>query len=121
MTRRAVEEGFDSHNRADDAAMAIQTPGKSMADQDTGRTFPAPSQSVPRMVAVVLLTAAAVLGGLYLLWQAREIVGWCVGGCVIAAALNPAVQRLSSTMSSGAWRFCWSILRSYSAGLVSWP
>jgi predicted PurR-regulated permease PerM len=94
MTRRAVEEGFDSHNRADDAAMAIQTPGKPMADQDTGRTLPAPSQSVPRMVAVVLLTAAAVLGGLYLLWQAREIVGWCVGGCVIAAALNPAVQRL---------------------------
>ena len=94
MTRRAVDEVFDAQNRADDAAAAIQTLGKPAAEQDAGRALLEPSHSMPRTVALVILTAAVVLGGLYLLWQAREIVGWCIGGCVIAAALNPAVKRL---------------------------
>ncbi len=94
MTQQAVDEVFKAQDRADDAAMANQTLGKPAAAQEARRALREPSQSVPRTVAVVILTAAVVLGGLYLLWQARQIVGWCVGGCVIAAALNPAVKRL---------------------------
>jgi predicted PurR-regulated permease PerM len=58
------------------------------------QALPESSRSLPRTVSVVILTAAVVIGGLYLLWQARQIVGWCVGGCVVAVALNPAVNRL---------------------------
>jgi len=94
MTRLAVDDGLDTQSRADDAAPAIQTLGKPAAEQEVRRALPEPSWSVPRTVAVVILVAAVVLGGLYLLWQARHIVGWCVGGCVIAAALNLAVKRL---------------------------
>jgi predicted PurR-regulated permease PerM len=94
MTRRAADEVSDAQNRADDAATAIQTLDKPSAERDAGRALPEPSRSLPHTVAVVILIAAAVLCGLYLLWQAREIVGWCVGGCVIAAALDPAVKLL---------------------------
>ena len=94
MTGPAVDEVFDGQNRAEDAATAIQLPAKPAAEQDAGRSLPEPYRSLPRTVAVVLLTTALVLGGLYLLWRAREIVGWCVGGCVIAAALDPAVKLL---------------------------
>lgn len=95
MTRRAADKVFDSQNQGDEAASANPPLGKVAAEKEIERTLPQPSQSVPGRVAVVILTAALVLGGLYLLWQAREIVGWCVvGGCVIAAALNPAVKRL---------------------------
>lgn len=94
MTRPAVDEVFDTQNRAEDGATAIHSPGKPAAEQDAGRGLPEPYRSLPGKVAVVLLTTAAVLGGLYLIWRAREIVGWCVGGCVIAAALDPAVRLL---------------------------
>jgi len=94
MTQRAADKVFDSQIQGDDAAPVIQTLSKPAAEKDTEPSLPETSHSVPRMVAVVILTATAVLGGLYLLWVAREIVGWCVGGCVIAAALDPAVKRL---------------------------
>ena len=83
MVHQAVDIDFHTEDRANSAVMDIQPPGA-----------PVPSRSVPRTVAAVILTTVLVLGGLYLLWQAREIVGWCVGGIVIAAALNPAVKRL---------------------------
>src|SRR5512132_1106773 len=83
MVHQAVDTDFHTEDRANSAVIEIQPPGASL-----------PSRSVPRTVAAVILTTVLVLGGLYLLWQAREVVGWCVGGCVIAAALDPAVKRL---------------------------
>lgn len=52
-----------------------------------------PSQ-VARTVVVVILTAAVVLSGLYLLWQLRQIVVWFFLALFLAAALNPLVNRL---------------------------
>src|SRR5919112_5732207 len=53
----------------------------------------APSQVV-RTVAVALLTAAVVLGALFLLWQVRTIIGWGVLALFLAVVLNPAVDWL---------------------------
>src|SRR5919202_921113 len=53
----------------------------------------APSQVV-RTVAVALLTAAVVLGGLYLFWQVRTLVGWFVVALFLAAVLDPPVKWL---------------------------
>lgn len=53
----------------------------------------APSQ-VARTIVVALLTAGVVLGGLYLLWQVRTLVGWCVLALLLAVVLNPAVDWL---------------------------
>src|SRR5215216_3872921 len=53
----------------------------------------APSQVV-RTVAVALLTAAVVLGALFLLWQVRTIIGWGILALFLAAVLNPAVNWL---------------------------
>ena len=53
----------------------------------------APSQVV-RTVVITLLSAAVVLGALFLLWQVRTIIGWGVLALFLAAALNPAVNWL---------------------------
>jgi predicted PurR-regulated permease PerM len=53
----------------------------------------APSQ-VARTIAIALLTAAVVLGALFLLWQVRTIIGWGVLALFLAAVLNPAVKWL---------------------------
>jgi predicted PurR-regulated permease PerM len=45
-----------------------------------------------RAVLVALLTAAVVLGALFLLWQVRTFVGWFVISLFLAAVLNPAVN-----------------------------
>jgi predicted PurR-regulated permease PerM len=45
-----------------------------------------------RTVAVALLTAAVVLGALFLLWQIRTFVGWFVAALFLAAMLNPLVN-----------------------------
>src|SRR3712207_3097174 len=50
----------------------------------------APSQVV-RTIVIALLTAAVVLGALFLLWQVRSFIGWFVIALFLAAALNPAV------------------------------
>src|ERR1041384_5012611 len=52
------------------------------------------SQVRPRTVAVVILTAVALLGGLYLLWRVRDVIIWCVMALFTAAALAPAVNLL---------------------------
>jgi predicted PurR-regulated permease PerM len=49
---------------------------------------------VVRTVIIALLTAAAVLGTLYLLWQVRSFLGWFVIALFLAAVLNPAVNWL---------------------------
>ncbi len=53
----------------------------------------APSQVV-RTIVIALLTAAVVLGALYLLWQIRTFIGWCVLALLLAVVLNPAVDWL---------------------------
>jgi predicted PurR-regulated permease PerM len=53
-----------------------------------------PPSQVIRTVAIALLTAAVVLGGLFLLWQVRSFIGWFVIALFLAAALNPAVNWL---------------------------
>src|SRR5215207_2856939 len=52
-----------------------------------------PSQVV-RTIVIALLTAAVVLGALFLLWQVRTIIGWAVLALFLAAVLNPAVNWL---------------------------
>src|SRR5918997_6185453 len=68
-------------------------PSVPMHSQDVGWARASPSQ-VARTVAVALLTAAVVLGALFLLWQARTFVGWFVIALFLAAVLNPAVDWL---------------------------
>jgi predicted PurR-regulated permease PerM len=65
----------------------------SMPSQDAARGRASPSQ-VARTVAIALLTAAVVLGALFLLWQVRTFIGWFVVALFLAAALNPAVNWL---------------------------
>jgi len=52
-----------------------------------------PSQVV-RTVVIALLTAAVVLGALFLLWKVRTFVGWFVIALFLAAVLSPAVNWL---------------------------
>jgi predicted PurR-regulated permease PerM len=52
-----------------------------------------PSQLI-RTVVIALLSAAVVLGALFLLWQVRTFVGWFVIALFLAAVLNPAVNWL---------------------------
>jgi predicted PurR-regulated permease PerM len=53
----------------------------------------APSQVV-RTIVIALLSAAVVLGALFLLWQVRTIIGWAVLALFLSAVLNPAVNWL---------------------------
>jgi predicted PurR-regulated permease PerM len=50
-----------------------------------------PSQVV-RAVVVALLSAAVVLGALFLVWQVRTFVSWFVAALFLAAMLNPLVN-----------------------------
>src|SRR4051812_3040960 len=52
------------------------------------------SQVTPQNVVVVIVTAVAVLGALYVLWQVREVIMWCIIAIFIALALDPAVNWL---------------------------
>jgi predicted PurR-regulated permease PerM len=53
-----------------------------------------PTSQVVRIVAAALLTAAVVLGGLFLLWQVHTFIGWVVIALFLAAVLNPLVNWL---------------------------
>jgi predicted PurR-regulated permease PerM len=68
-------------------------PGAAMPSQGSGWAR-APTWQVARTVAVALLTAAVVLGALFLLWQVRTFIGWLVIALFLAAVLNPAVNWL---------------------------
>ena len=50
------------------------------------------SPQVMRTVAVALLTAAVVLGALFVLWQLSTFVAWFFAALFLAAVLNPAVN-----------------------------
>src|SRR5919106_6161781 len=64
-----------------------------MPSQDVGWARASTSQVV-RTVAIGLLTTAAVLGALFLLWQVRTFIGWFVIALFLAAVLNPTVNWL---------------------------
>jgi len=51
-------------------------------------------QVAPRTVVVAILTAVAVLGVIYLLWEVREVIVWCAIALFVAVALEPAVNWL---------------------------
>src|SRR5215207_11388063 len=65
----------------------------SKPSQDVGWLRATPSQ-VMRTVAIALLTAAVVLGALFLLWKVRTFIAWFVIALFLAAVLNPAVNWL---------------------------
>src|SRR5215210_7795486 len=73
--------------------MVSARPSASVPSQDAGWAG-ASTWQVARTVAVALLTAAVVLGALFLLWQVRTFVGWFVIALFLAAVLNPAVDWL---------------------------
>src|SRR5215204_574711 len=53
-----------------------------------------PTSQVARTVAVALLSAAVVLGGLFMIWQVRTFIGSLVIALFLAAVLNPLVNWL---------------------------
>ena len=65
-----------------------------MFDEGDSKFDSPTSQVTPRTVAVVILTAVAVLGGVYLLWRVREVIVWCAIAVFVAVALDPAVSWL---------------------------
>ena len=65
-----------------------------MFDEGDSKFDPPTSQVTPRTVVVVILTAVAVLGGVYLLWRVREVIVWCAIAVFVAVALDPAVSWL---------------------------
>jgi predicted PurR-regulated permease PerM len=71
-----------------------EKPGIPMSDNgDVVWVRVAPSQVV-RTIVIAFLSAAVVLGALFLLWQVRTIIGWGVLALFLAAVLNPAVKWL---------------------------
>jgi predicted PurR-regulated permease PerM len=68
-------------------------PNAAAPDGDVLWVRVSPSQVV-RTVIIALLTAAAVLGALYLLWHVRSFLGWFVIALFLAAVLNPVVNWL---------------------------
>src|SRR5215211_4766256 len=83
--------GADPQPRPETTPTTPTEPNASMPSQDGGWTRASTSQVV-RTVAIALLTAAVVLGALFLLWQVRTFVGWFVISLFLAAVLNPAVN-----------------------------
>ena len=87
----ATSEG-ESERRV--AQAPREQPGNHMSDNgDVVWVRVAPSQVV-RTIVIALLTAAVVLGALFLLWQVRSLIGWGVLALFLAAVLNPAVKWL---------------------------
>ena len=72
---------------------APDIPYAPVPSQDAGWAL-APTWQVARTVAVALLTAAVVVGSLFLIWQVKTFVGWFVIALFLAAVLNPVVNWL---------------------------
>jgi predicted PurR-regulated permease PerM len=66
-------------------------PNGSVSSADVLWVRVSPSQ-VMRTVAIAILTAAVVLGALFLIWQVRTFVSWFVAALFLAAVLNPLVN-----------------------------
>jgi predicted PurR-regulated permease PerM len=89
---KATQTDTQAESRAEPHTAPAE-PNASMPTQDAGRGRASTSQVV-RIVVIALLSAAAVLGALFLLWQVRTFIGWFVIALFLAAALNPAVNWL---------------------------
>lgn len=59
------------------------------------------TQVFPRTVVVVLFSGFAVIGGLFLLWELRQLVRWLVIALFLAVALNPPVNWLARRLPRG--------------------
>src|SRR3712207_9243246 len=81
--------GEQKTSRAHPANQGTPTP----SDEGVVWVRIAPSQVV-RTVAVALLTAAVVLGALFLLWQGRTLLRWAVLALFLAVVVHPAVRWL---------------------------
>jgi predicted PurR-regulated permease PerM len=68
-------------------------PNAAVSNKDIVWVRVSPPQVV-RTVIIALLTGAAVLGALYLLWQVRSFIGWFVIALFLAVVLNPVVNWL---------------------------
>ena len=79
---------------------------------DEGRSSPdsSTSQVTPRTVVLVILTAVAVLSGLYLLWQVRKVIVWCIIALFAAVALDPAVNWIQRWRTRRITATYWRIL-----------
>src|SRR5919199_1371297 len=89
--REETDEGSDAKQRSSQTERVKPI----VATNPDGRVpLSLPPSLVVRTVAVALLTAVVVLGGLYLLWQVRSFIGWFVIALFLAATLNPAVNWL---------------------------
>jgi predicted PurR-regulated permease PerM len=94
--QKDTQEKPQADPRAEPQAEPQTAPTESNASVPSGDVVwvhISPSQVV-RAVLVALLTAAVVLGALFLLWQVRTFVGWFVISLFLAAVLNPAVNWL---------------------------
>src|ERR671912_1153931 len=63
-------------------------PSSSMPSQGAGWARASTSQVV-RTVAIALLTTAAVVGALFLLWQVRTLIGWLFFSPFLSAGIQP--------------------------------
>jgi hypothetical protein len=85
---RVNASGQDQRTRT-----ASTEPDASVPGQSVVWVRISPSQ-VMRTVTIALLTATAVLGTLFILWQLRSFIGWFAIALSLAAVLNPAVNWL---------------------------
>ena len=89
-------------SRHEDAPPAETVGARDMSQAGDTQTKPQAALTEPnasvlqvvRTTVVVFLTAAVVLGALFLLWEVRTFVAWFVIALFLAAALNPAVNWL---------------------------
>lgn len=90
--------GLVPPQRPEPSRLRDQTPdpkaGTSITDSGGALPRPRQLQVTPRTVVVILVTTLALLGALYLLWELRQIVRWCVIAAFLAVALNPLVDWL---------------------------
>jgi predicted PurR-regulated permease PerM len=86
----ATDKSQQRNNQAKPQTV-LTKPNGSVSSADVLWVRVSPSQ-VMRTVAIAILTAAVVLGALFLIWQVRTFVSWFVAALFLAAVLNPLVN-----------------------------
>src|SRR3712207_9032795 len=87
MSESTGDTGEQTVQQTDPAKPSSPT----MSDEGVVWVRFAPSQVV-RTIVIALLTAAVVVGALFLLWQVRPFLGWVVPAPFPAGALNPVLR-----------------------------
>ncbi len=101
-----MSEAMDDTGEPRTTQMEPAKPGTPMpSDEGVVWVRVAPSQVVRTMV-IALATAAVVLGGLYVLWQVRTIIGWCILALFLAVVLIPRSTGSSAVVSRVASASC---------------